>query len=151
MPKRTDEKTIDGEIQIHYNWSLGKAGERFFTELKEHKRIMGTRCRQCERVLVPPRIFCEECFVDDMEWIEVKPTGRLLTFGESYFSTDGKRLDEPWMLGIVRLDGSDGGLIHFLGETRAEDLEIGLPMEMVFKEKREGNILDILYFRPVKK
>ena len=141
--------SLDGEIQISYQWSLGKAGERFFTELRDNKRIMGTKCRQCGRVLVPPRIFCEECFVDEIEWVEVQPIGKLITFGDCYFSTDGKALDEPWMLGIVRLNGSDGGFIHFIREARSEDLNIGMPMEIVFKEKREGNIMDILYFRPL--
>ncbi len=150
MTKKKNEMTIDGEIQIKYKWSLGKAGERFFTELRDNKKIMGTKCRQCGRVLVPPRIFCEECFVEDMEWVEVEPKGTLMTFGDSYFSTDGKRLEEPWMLGIVRLNGSDGGLIHFIGEARPEDLQIGMPMEIVFKDKREASIMDILYFRPVK-
>jgi len=142
--------TINGTIQISYNWTVGKAGDRFFNELKENKKIMGTRCRQCGRVLVPPRIFCEECFVENMEWVEVEPKGTLTTFGESYFSTDGKRLKEPWMLGIVKLNGSEGGLIHLIGEARPEDVKIGMPMEIVFKDKREGNIMDIIYFRPVK-
>jgi len=150
MGKKRPEITIKGEIQINYNWSVGKAGERFFTELKDNKRIIGARCRKCHRVLVPPRIFCEECFVDDMEWVEVEPRGTLVTFGDSYFSTEGKRLKEPWILGIVKLNGSDGGLIHFIGEAKAEDLKIGMPMEAVFQEEREGNILDIKYFRPVK-
>jgi len=150
MGKKRPEMTIKGEIQINYNWSVGKAGERFFTELKDSKRIIGARCRKCSRVLVPPRIFCEECFVDDMEWVEVEPRGTLVTFGDCYFSTDGKRLKEPWILGIVRLNGSDGGLIHFIGEAKAEDLKIGMPMEAIFKEERNGNILDIKYFRPVK-
>jgi uncharacterized OB-fold protein len=85
-----------------------------------------------------------------MDWVEVEPRGTLVTFGESYFSTDGKRLKEPWMLGIVKLNGCDGGLIHFIGETKPEDVKIGMPMEIVFKDKPEGNIMDILYFRPVK-
>lgn len=148
MAKKKALMSIDGEIQINYKWSLGKAGERFFTELRDNKRIMGTKCRQCSRVLVPPRIFCEECFVEYMEWVEVEPRGTLMTFGDSYFSTDGKKLKDPWMLGIVRLDGSDGGLIHFIREVRPEDLKIGMPMEIVFKEKRKGDIMDILYFRP---
>lgn len=152
MAKKEKESgmAIGGDIQIHYNWTVGKAGERFLTELKDNKRIMGARCRLCCRILVPPRIFCEECFVEDMEWVEVEPKGTLVTFGESYLSTDGKPLKEPWMLGIVRLDGSDGGLIHLIGETRPEDVNIGMPMEIVFKDKREGNIMDILYFRPAK-
>jgi uncharacterized OB-fold protein len=62
----------------------------------------------------------------------------------------GKRLKEPWVLGIVRLDGSDGGLVHFVKEAQAVDLRIGMPMEIVFREERTGSILDILHFRPVK-
>lgn len=150
MAKKKSGMAVEGEIHIKYKWAMGKAGERFFTELRDKKKIMGTKCKQCGRILVPPRIFCEECFVDEMEWVEVEPEGVLMTFGDSYFSTDGKKLDDPWMLGIVRLNGSDGGLIHFISESRPEDLKIGMPMEAVFKDEPEGNILDIQYFRPVK-
>ena len=150
MKSKKLETTIQGEIRIEYNWSPGKAGERFFRELRDKKKIMGTKCRNCSRILVPPRSFCEECFTDDMEWVEVEPRGTLTTFGDCYFSTDGKRLEEPWILGIVRLNGSDGGFIHYIGEARAEELRMGMPMEIVFKEKREGNILDIRYFRPIR-
>jgi uncharacterized protein len=149
MSKKKPEMTIRGDIHIDYQWSAGKAGERFLVELRDHKRIMGTKCRVCGRVMVPPRIFCEECFVDSVEWVEVEPRGRLVTFGECYFSTDGKKLEEPWVLGIVRLDGADGGLIHFIREARAEDLYPGMLMEIVFKDQREGHILDISHFRPV--
>ena len=126
----------------------GKGRRALFYRVEGSQEDNGDQVRQCGRILVPPRIFCEECFVEDMEWVEVEPRGSLLTFGESYFSTDGKRLKEPWMLGIVRLKGSDGGLIHFIGESRPEDLKIGMPVEAVFKSKPEGNIMDILYFRP---
>ena len=149
MAKKKDELTYDGEIQMNYKWSVGKAGQRFFTELRDNKRIMGTKCRKCERVLVPPRIFCEECFVEDMEWIELEPRGTLVTFGDCYFSTDGKRLKEPWMLGIVKIEGSDGGLIHYIKEAKTEDLKMGMPMEIVFNDKRKGDIFDIKYFRPI--
>ena len=141
--------TISGEINIPYKWSAGLAGSRFFEELRDQKKIMGTKCSRCGRVMVPPRIFCEECFVDANEWIEVSNQGTLITFGDSYLSTDGKLLEEPWMLGIIRLDGSDGGLVHYIGEATPEELKIGMKMEAVFKEEREGNILDIKYFRPV--
>jgi hypothetical protein len=141
--------TISGEINIPYKWSAGLAGSRFFEELRDQKKIMGTKCSRCGRVMVPPRIFCEECFVDANEWVEVSNQGTLITFGDSYLSTDGKLLEKPWMLGIIRLDGSDGGLVHYIGEATPEELKIGMKMEAVFKEEREGNILDIKYFRPV--
>ena len=109
-----------------------------------------TKCPKCGRVLVPPRIFCEECFVDTEDWVEVSSKGELATFGESYLGTDGSKLHEPWIVGIVKIDGADGGLIHYIGEAKPEELEIGMRMEAVFNEQRNGNILDIKYFRPSK-
>ena len=144
--------TIRDEISIRYAWTAGMAGTRFFTELRDNGRIMGTKCAKCGRVMVPPRIFCERCFTDDVEWVEVGKTGVIQTFAESYLATMGKRLKEPWMLGIIKLDNSDGGLIHYLGEAKPEDLKIGMKVEAVLKpkEEREGSILDIKYFRPIK-
>jgi len=150
MENQSQPIKLQGSIEIGYEWSAGIAGSRFFQEIRDNKRIMGTKCPKCGRVLVPPRIFCEECFVDVEEWVEVSSKGELVTFGESYLGTDGSKLKEPWILGIIRLDGADGGLIHYIGEARPEDLKIGMSMEAVFNEKRNGNIMDIKYFRPSK-
>ena len=150
MENQSQPIKLQGSIEISYEWSAGIAGSRFFQEIRDNKRIMGTKCPKCGRVLVPPRIFCEECFVDVEEWVEVSSKGKLVTFGESYLGTDGSKLKEPWILGIIRLDGADGGLIHYIGEARPEELKIGMRMEAVFNEERNGNILDIEHFRPSK-
>jgi len=150
MEKPVEQINLKGSIQIHYEWTAGIAGSRFFQELRDHKRIMGTKCPRCNRVMVPPRIFCEECFIDAPEWVEVSSGGELVTFGESYLGTDGAMLEKPWILGIVKLDGTDGGLVHFIGEAEPKDLKLGMRMEAVFNDKRNGNILDIRYFRPAK-
>ena len=149
MEKQVEQINLKGSININYEWTAGIAGSRFFQELKDHKRIMGTKCPKCDRVMVPPRIFCEECFIDATEWVEVSSQGELVTFGDSYLGTDGAMLEKPWILGIIKLDGADGGLVHFIGEAEPKDLNLGMKMEAVFKDEREGNILDIKYFRPL--
>lgn len=141
-------KTIKGTVEVEYEWSAGLAGTRFFAELEEG-RIMGTKCAQCGRVMVPPRIFCEECFVDADEWVEVSSQGSVLTFAESYFGLQGQKLDEPWYVGIIALDDSDGGLFHRL-VPGGRPIEIGARVEAVFAEDRNGGILDIEHFRTVK-
>lgn len=141
---------VEDVTHIPYKWSAGIAGNRFFQELRDNKKIMGAKCKKCFRVLVPPRIFCEECFTDEMEWVEVKSTGILRTFATSYFSKDGKRLKDPWMVGIIKLDGADGGLVHYIAEANPDELKIGMRMEAVFAEKRTGGIMDIKHFRPIK-
>jgi uncharacterized OB-fold protein len=49
----------------------------------------------------------------------------------------------------VKLDGADTGMVHFIGEVKPADIKIGMKVKAVFKDKREGNILDIKYFKPV--
>jgi uncharacterized protein len=110
---------------------------------------MGTKCPQCGRVLVPPRIFCEECFVDTDEWVEVSTQGTVQTFAESYFGLQGQKLDEPWYVGIIRLDESDGGLFHRLVPDQ-RPVEIGARVEAVFADERNGGILDVEHFRTLK-
>lgn len=142
--------TVPGEIRIPYEWSAGIAGSRFLTELRDNKRIMGTKCNKCQRILIPPRIYCEECFGDDLQWINVGTKGEIATFGVSYFSTDGKPLETPWMLGIIHMEGCNSGLVHLIDEVDPDEIEIGMKVEAVFKEERVGSILDIAYFRPIR-
>jgi uncharacterized OB-fold protein len=67
-------------------------------------------------------------------------------------SPDGKRLKEKdaWMMAIVKLDKSDGGLIVRLDEVKSDDVKIGMRVKAVLKPKgqREGTINDIKYFKP---
>jgi len=53
---------------------------------------------------------------------------------------------------LIKIDGADGGLVHKLGEINPEKVKIGMKVEAVFKskEKREGSINDIRYFKPLK-
>lgn len=140
--------TIDGRVDVEYHWSAGIAGSKFFTELRDNGKILGTKCPECKRVLVPPRIFCEECFVDTDEWVEVSTTGEILTFAESYFGLQGQRLEEPWYIGIIKLDGADGGLFHRIVKGESE-IAIGGRVEAVLADERQGHIMDIVNFKTV--
>ncbi|GAF83588.1 unnamed protein product [marine sediment metagenome] len=140
-----------GDIPITSRYTAGIAGERFFREIKDNARILGTRCEACDLIYVPATMFCERCFAELDEWVEVKSRGEVFTYTVLYRDLDGKRLARPAILAYVKLEGSDGGLVHYLGETDPEAVHIGLEVEAVFKDAvgREGSILDIKYFRPV--
>lgn len=49
-------------------------------------------------------------------------------------------------MGIVKLDGSDGGLFHRIVPDE-RPVEIGGRVEAVLAETRTGTILDIAHFR----
>jgi uncharacterized OB-fold protein len=140
-----------GEIPITSRYTAGIAGERFFREIKDRGRFMGTHCEACGLMYVPAVLFCERCFAELDEWSEVSNQGAVFTFTVLHRDLDDQSLDPPAIVAYVKLRGADGGLVHFLGEVDPMDLCVGMEVEAVFKSKseRQGSILDIKYFRPL--
>lgn len=140
-----------GEMPLMSRYTAGIAGERFFREIKDHARFVGTHCPQCDLIYVPATMFCERCFAELHDWVEVERQGVVFTYTILHRDLDDRPLEPPAVLAYVHLDGCDGGLVHYLGEVNPEDLFIGMEVEAVFKApaEREGSILDIKYFRPL--
>jgi len=146
-----DALVLEGDMPTLGQYTVGIAGEKFFREIQENARFLGTVCPACDVTYVPPRLYCEQCFSHLEEWVEVPTTGMVYTFTVLHLDLDGSRLAEPRVLAFVHIDGTDGGLVHFLGEVEPDQVCIGMPVEPVFKKKAErtGSILDIAYFRPL--
>jgi len=149
ITKAGDARAWYGDMPIESRYTAGLAGERFLRALKEGE-IMGVKCPECELIYLPPRIFCPHCFSPLEEWVEVGNQGAVETYTILSVDLDGNPLEEPKIVALVNIDGTYGGLVHFLGEVELDELYIGLPVEAVFKPKkeREGSILDIRYFKP---
>jgi acetyl-CoA C-acetyltransferase len=146
---RTAVGAVDYRLGARYSWDAGVAVGRFLDGLRAGK-ILGRECRRCERVLVPPRMFCERCFRETDGWIEVEQTGTVQTYSICHVSWDMQPLESPEIPAVVSIDGSDGGLLHMLGEVDPEEVRIGMDVEAVWKPvgERAGSILDIAHFRP---
>jgi uncharacterized OB-fold protein len=140
-----------GHMEADYQYTHGIAGERFFKEMKENARIMGTRCKECGLTYLPPRLFCERCFEKLDEWVEVGKKGEVHTYTVAHIDTDESRLRELIVWAMIKIDGVHGGFVHKLGEINPQDVKIGMSVQAVFKPKRErtGSMLDIKYFKPV--
>ncbi|MGC8875191.1 MAG: Zn-ribbon domain-containing OB-fold protein, partial [Chloroflexia bacterium] len=114
---------------------------------QEHARLVGTHCPECGWTYMPPRIYCERCFRELTEWVEVPPSGTIYAYTVVHLDLQEQPLEKPEVLAFVRLEGCDGGLIHRVLAEPGQ-LYIGMPVEVVFREEREGSILDIVGFRP---
>jgi uncharacterized OB-fold protein len=147
-------RVLKGKITLPYQWALGPTNSRFFDAFQE-KRIMGTRCAQCERVLVPARSFCSRCFLDVNEWVQVMDEGTLRTWVLINFPYADQPKEPPYIIGVIDLEGADTSFTHFVGgldSYEIDDLQktvrIGMRVKALWSEKREGNIFDIAYFKP---
>jgi len=136
-------------MPITSRYTAGLAGEKFLRALKDEGKILGSHCDRCGITYVPARRFCERCMDELDETVDVGTKGELHTFTLLFENLDGTPREEPEIVAFISL--GDGGLVHKLDEVELDDLDIGMPVEAVFKPKaeREGSILDIKYFRPV--
>lgn len=146
-----EARVWEGDMPTQALYTFGIAGERFFREIQQNGQFLGTTCRACNITYVPPRLYCERCFAHLDEWVEVPATGRVHTYTIVHLDLDGKELPEPRILAFVHLDGTDGGVVHFLDGVRPDQICIGMCVAAVFRDQpeRRGSILDIAYFRPV--
>ncbi|NQU07233.1 MAG: Zn-ribbon domain-containing OB-fold protein [Candidatus Abyssubacteria bacterium] len=139
-----------GRIKVPYTWYVGEYASRFYVELRDNKKIWGTKCSTCETVLVPPRNHCAKCFVPVTEWVEVKDTGVLQTWTVVHYETPAiQPLKPPYAYGIIKLDGADSGFVHMIADTDLGKLKAGMKVKAVFKDERRGDLLDIKYFKPL--
>jgi uncharacterized OB-fold protein len=138
-----------GELPVTNRYTYGLAGEKFFRALKDEGRIYGSYCPDCDHTYVPAAIFCERCLGKLDEWIDVGTIGEVFTFTFLHVNYDGSQREKPEIIAFIRL--GDGGLIHRLGELEPDQVEIGMPVEAVFKpaSERTGSILDIDHFKPI--
>ena len=143
---------VSYKFEPKYSWAAGVAISRFLDELKAG-RIIARKCHSCGRILVPPRMYCEQCYRPTEEWVHVKDTGTVNTFSISHVGTDARRLKTPILVAVIDIEGASPGMgiLHNLGEVEPSKISIGMRVQAVWKpaEERQGSILDIRYFKPV--
>ena len=140
-----------GDAIQPFNYAVGLHGSKFFSELQNHKRIVGSKCEKCGKVYVPPRRVCGTCFAENNEFVEVGPKGVIGTYTIVRYAfidpETGQQKPVPYGYGFIRFDGADTLFQHFIELEDESKVKIGARVEPVFAEKMKGTIRDILYFR----
>ena len=137
-----------GDIPIHHRYTLGVAGERFFKALRDDRTVLASKCSACGQAFLPPKIYCERCFVDAEDWVPVAGPGYVKNFTVMHQSLDDEPLEPPSVAILVGWKGIRGGILHELEGIQPEDVRNGMSVEPVWAEQRTGSIRDILHFRP---
>jgi len=144
--------TVDWTPRAEYAWDEGVAIGRYLQGLKEGK-LIGRVCHKCRRRLIPPRMFCEQCFRPTDEWFEAGDTGTVKTFSLCYVTWDMIRLEHPQIPAVIDIDGASPGMgiMHLLGEVDPKAVHVGMKVRAVWKtpEQREGAVTDISHWKPL--
>ena len=125
-------------------------GERQFSDISFEKflneeQLMGSRCKKCNALFTPPRSICIKCYESDMEWVEMKGTGKLaaftcITVGPPFMIEEGFDRKHPYCVGVVELDEGTrvDARIEGVDPNNPESIKIGMPVSVKYLHRGEG-------------
>lgn len=114
--------------------------------------LVGEECDNCGVKLFPPRDVCLECEAPAKELFTFTGVGEIYSYTTIYDAPAGFEQYAPYTVALVKLD--EGPLLTAqLTDIDPEDVQIGLPVEMVTRKLRtdgeEGMIVYGYKFRPM--
>jgi uncharacterized OB-fold protein len=113
--------------------------------------LVGEECDHCGVKLFPPRDVCLECEAPAKELFTFTGVGEVYSYTTIYDAPAGFEQYAPYTVALVKLD--EGPLLTAqLTDVDPENVEIGMPVEMVTRKLRtdgeEGMIVYGYKFRP---
>jgi 3-hydroxybutyryl-CoA dehydrogenase len=119
-----------------------------YHEFLNEKRIMGTKCKNCENIDLPPRQICSKCQSSDIDWQELAGKGKVESFtnihvGTSEYCQKGYDMKHPYAYCIVKLDEGPSISAVLLGidPSKPETIEIGTSVSASFMPTKSGMAL----------
>ncbi|MHA1490970.1 MAG: Zn-ribbon domain-containing OB-fold protein [Promethearchaeota archaeon] len=141
------EHQIRDKILIEYKYTMG-GQSKFFIELMNNKKILGTKCKKCGKVWMPPRINCSECY-EDTDWIELPHTGTIQVSTIVWYGAAEFIQNVPYGCAFIKLDKADTALFQgvFSENLVPSKIKKGQRVKAVFKKKeeREGKMTDFFF------
>ena len=130
------------EWSLKYMYRYGGMSP-FFKAMKEDEKILGTICPKCGRVCCPPTIDCPKCFIK-ADWVELPLEGTIDTFCITHVKVANVKLDVPYCLANVHIDGTDTTILQLVTDVDFNKVKIGMRVKARFKsvDEREGMITD---------
>jgi uncharacterized OB-fold protein len=134
---------IPDKLVMFYKYSYG-GQSRFFSELKEHAELYGSKCLSCGILHFPPRTHCSECY-SETKWQKVSNEGIVLSSTTSWYATSDFFDKVPYAVGYIKPIDADTGILQRIDLVGREIIEPGTKVTAKFKEKRKGVVSDFWY------
>ena len=133
-------------LEYPFSRTVGPVQSAFLTGLREGL-VLGVRTGD-GRVLCPPVEYDPVTSEELTELVELGDTGTVTTWSWEPDPRRNQPLDRPFAWALVRLDGSDTGLLHALDAGSPDRVSTGMRVHIRWRDEREGAITDIACFEP---
>lgn len=107
--------------------------ETFYRYINEGK-LMGVKCKKCGKVMVPPKPLCENCMAKEVEWIQLKGEGEVISYTIIHVPPTQFASMAPYAVAVVKLvEGPKiPGIIK--GVTQPDQLRVGMRVKVIFEQ-----------------
>jgi uncharacterized OB-fold protein len=148
-PNINDCKIMEGKMALPNQYFAGSMGSKFIISLRDAKKILGVKCPKCGKVYVPPREYCEK----DLEkltdnWVELGNEGVVTNFTVVNYSDKHLPVKAPYVLALIKVDGSDTPFAHILGGIDPSKVKVGMKVKAVYAAETTNSIRDLDHFEP---
>ena len=162
---RPETMCVEGQWNIGASkYKASRHMEEYIQGLKQ-KKIIGSLCRGCGKVIVPPRNLCGRCHrkMDRRRVISDKGTitcfivsppvkkGKFRVLGTDPVETGVLKEGEILMPVFVRFDGSDSNVNTLLIGADPKDVHIGMRVKAVWAKEPKGALSDLEGVEPLEK
>lgn len=123
--------------------------QAFWDGANEH-RLLVKHCKTCGRNHHYPRPFCPFCWSDDVDWLEASGRATLYTWSVVYVN-DLPPFHErvPYVAALVDLEEGPRMMSNVV-DCEFDELEAGMPLEVVFERVSDDPLVTLPRFRPVR-
>jgi len=119
---------------------------RFWREIPNRYNLIGVKCRNCNRVLFPPRFICPGCRrVGKLEPHKLKDRGKIVSFTVVHVPPNGFEGQTPYALAIVELEEGPR-LTAQITDCDPNQVKIGDDVEMVFRRVGQEGEDGVIYY-----
>jgi len=163
--QRKETISVEGDWDVggSTTWKHSKLLQEYAQGLKE-KKIIGSLCPGCGKVIVPPRNICGRCHRKMDEKVVVSDVGTVTCFviSASFAKGQAKFLGmDPVETGLVeegervisvyvKFDGADSNVDTELIGVEPERVYVGMRVKAVWAKELQGRLSDLEAVEPLK-
>jgi uncharacterized OB-fold protein len=121
-----------------------------FYAFLDKKQLMACKCNACSSLILPPKPMCTKCLSTNLKWVELKGTGKLLSYTVIHVAPEQFQSMTPYIVGIVELDEGIR-LPGMIFDAASDELKVGMRLKVDFSasETEKWPAWGRYYFRPV--
>ena len=106
--------------------------------MPQRYRYEAAKCKNCGKVLFPPRLVCPECHSRQFEKVILNDKGTVETFTVIRVAPSGFTDQVPYPVAIVNL-GDGVKILRQIADCEPEELKIGMKVRLEFRKlSQEG-------------